>query len=96
MGLCLAVGHVFNQINTQVAVEACALSFTWVRTLTEKAGSREPHRAHCLSQSWGIQKVFPCLGPLVSNTGQTHAAAFPSVGCYLNSSLSQAFCFFLS
>ena len=65
MGLCLVVGHVFNQINTEVAVEARALSFTWVRTLTEKAGSQESHRACCLTEAFPklrCPESFPSFG----------------------------------
>lgn len=63
--LCLVVGPLCNQINTKVPVEAYALSFTWVRTLTEKAGSREPHRARCLTKAFPklrCPESFPSFG----------------------------------
>lgn len=53
MGLCLVAGHLFNQINARVAVEACTQFFTWVKILTERSRVLRAPKACCLTE------VFP-------------------------------------
>lgn len=94
MNFSLVLGHLSNQIYTKIAVEPFSTSFTWVRRQFQ-----EPHRACYLIESspkLRCPENFSSFRSHVSNPGQTHAAAFPSAGPYLNSSSVRSFAFLLS